>query len=50
MTDREKLELIAVLIADFWEFNEKDQMENGAVAMITAINTIVEYGVKADGR
>lgn len=50
MTDREKLELIAVLIADFWEFNEKEHMEKGAMAMITAINTIVGYGVKTDGR
>lgn len=49
MTDREKLNLISMMIADFWEFNEKEHMEKGAVAMVTAINSVVEFGERADG-
>lgn len=43
MTDSEKLKLISRLITDFWEFNEKEQMEKGAVAMVTAICSIVDF-------
>ena len=42
MSDSEKIKLISRMISDFWEFNEKEHMENGAVAMVTAIYTVVE--------
>ena len=50
MTDREKLELIGTMIADFWEFNKMEYWEKGALAVVSAISTIVDYGVDADGR
>ena len=43
MTDTEKIELIGKMISDFWEFNSEEDMRAGAVAMVTAINTVVEF-------
>lgn len=43
MKDAEKVKLISKLIADFWEFNETEDMRNGAVAIVTAISTIVDF-------
>lgn len=48
MTDSEKVKLIDKLIADFWEYNSEEDMRNGAVAMVTAILSVVEFGVEAD--
>lgn len=44
MTDTEKITLISKIIADFWEYNSDENMKNGAVAIITAINSVVEFG------
>lgn len=49
MTDSEKVKLIDKLIADFWEYNSEEDMRNGAVAMVTAILSVVEFGVESDG-
>ena len=43
MTDTEKVNLISKMIADFWEFNETEDMRNGAVSMVTAINAVVDF-------
>ena len=43
MTDTEKVKLISQMISDFWDFNEKEHMENGAVAMVTAIYSVAEF-------
>lgn len=48
MTDTEKVKLINRMIADFWEFNETEDMRNGAVAMVTAICTVVEFEGDSD--
>lgn len=48
MSDTEKLKLINKMIADFWEYNDTEDMRNGAVALVTAINTIAEFGEVAD--
>lgn len=43
MTDSDKLKLIKKMIDDFWGFNEAEDMRNGAVAIVTAISTIVDF-------
>lgn len=43
MTDTEKIKLISRIITDFWEFNEKEDMRNGAVAIVTAICSVVDF-------
>lgn len=43
MTDTEKLNLISKMIADFWEYNEPEEARAGAMAIVTAINSVVEY-------
>lgn len=43
MTDPQKINLISKMIADFWEFNEPEDMRASAVAMVTAINSVVEF-------
>lgn len=44
MTDTEKVALIGKIIADFWEYNDDEDMHGGAVAIVTAINSVVEFG------
>ena len=43
MTDTQKINLIGKMIADFWEFNEPEEMKAGAVAMVTAICSVVDF-------
>ncbi len=42
MTDTQKINLIS-MIADFWEYNEPEDMKAGAVAMVTAICSVVDF-------
>ena len=46
MSDTDKVRLISQMISDFWEFNEAEDMRNGAVAMVTAIYPVVEMEMK----
>ena len=43
MTDSEKIALIDLLIADFWEFNTEEQRRNGAEAFIASIATVINF-------
>lgn len=43
MSESEKLALISVMIADFWEYNTEAQRATGAEAFITAISTVVDF-------
>lgn len=43
MSDAEKIRLIRKVITDFWEYNSDAHMEQGAVAIVTAIYTIAEF-------
>ena len=49
MTDSEKIKLISRMITDFWEFNSEEDVHNGAVAMVTAINSVVEFEEGGNG-
>ena len=49
MTNTEKVKLISKMIGDFRELNSEEDMHNGAVAMVNAIFSVVEFGVKTDG-
>lgn len=44
MTDTEKIALIGKMIGDFWEYNGPEDVRNGAVGIVTAINSVVEFG------
>lgn len=44
MLDSEKIDLIDVMIADFWEYNSEEQRKNGAEAFIAAIATVINFG------
>lgn len=44
MTDSEKLALIDEMIADFWEYNTRQQQECGAVAFIAAVASVINFG------
>jgi hypothetical protein len=44
MSDSEKIALIDLMIADFWEYNTEEQRKNGAEAFIAAIATVINYG------
>lgn len=44
MNDSEKVALISKIIADYWEYNSDEQMEAGAVTVITAINSVIDFG------
>lgn len=44
MTDSEKLALINVMIADFWEYQTLEQRKNGAESLITVIATVINFG------
>ena len=43
MTDSEKIGLIDLMIAYFWEYNTEEQRKNGAEAFIAAIATVINY-------
>ncbi len=43
MADREKIQLIAKMIGDFWEYHEADKIAVGAEVFVTAINSVVEF-------
>ena len=44
MSDFEKLAMIDIMIADFWEYNTMEQRENGAEAFIAAIASVINFG------
>jgi hypothetical protein len=44
VTDSEMIDLIDVMIADFWEYNSEEQRKNGAEAFIAAIATVINFG------
>lgn len=44
MYDSEKIALIDVMIADFWEYNTPEQRKDGAEAFISAIATVINFG------
>ena len=44
MSDSQKVLLISRIITDFWEFNDEQNQKDGAMALITAICSIVDYG------
>lgn len=44
MTDSEKIALIDIMIADFWECNTEEQRKNGAEAFIATIATVINFG------
>jgi hypothetical protein len=44
MTDSEKIALIDIMIADFWEYNTTEQRKNGAEAFISAIASVINFG------
>lgn len=48
MTDSEKLALIRNMIEDYWNFNSEEQLERGAVCMVAAIYSVVEFGGDED--
>ena len=43
MTYFEKLAMIDLMIADFWEYNTDEQRRNGAEAFIVAIATVINF-------
>lgn len=44
MTDHEMIDLIGVMIADFWEYNTEEQRKAGAEAFIAAIASVINFG------
>ena len=53
MTDTEKVNLISLIIADFWEFQNNEQMEKSALGIVNAISSVVDFernGVGEHGR
>lgn len=44
MTDTEKIALITKIIGDFWEYSTSEERKSGTVAIVTAINSAVEFG------
>lgn len=43
MSDFEKLAMIDIMIADFWEYNTAEQRKNGAEAFIAAIASVINF-------
>ena len=43
MLDSEKVDLIAEMVANFWEWHKEDYQEKGAFALLTAIATVAEF-------
>ena len=50
MTDSEKVNLIHEIINDFWEYNNDDQCKQGAIVLVNAIASVVEFGRDENGR
>lgn len=48
MTDTEKVALIAKLISDFWDRNEAEDRKDGAIHVVNAIDTVLQFGGKND--
>ena len=44
MSDSEKIALIDLMIADFWEYNTQEQRKDGAEAFISTIATVINFG------
>lgn len=44
MNDTEKIALITEIIGDFWEYSTSEERKSGAEAIVTAINSVVEFG------
>jgi hypothetical protein len=43
MTDSEKIELIDMMTADFWDFLTEEQQEKNAVAFVVSIQSVVNF-------
>ena len=43
MTDSEKIALIDRMIADFWEWNETGERNVGAIHVLNAISSVLEF-------
>lgn len=43
MTDTEKINLIAQMIADFWGNHGDNEITTGGAFIVSAINTVVEF-------
>lgn len=43
MTDSEKIALIDRVIADFWELNETEDRNLGAIHVLNAISSILDF-------
>lgn len=43
MTDNEKLALIDKMIADFWEWSETEERNNGAIHVLNAVSSVLEF-------
>ena len=48
MTDSEKITLIDHMIVDFWEFNNDDQIKEGAMHLLTAISSVLNFQVRKE--
>jgi hypothetical protein len=44
MSDTEKIKLIQQLITDFWGFSSDDEVKQGAITLVTAIHSIIDFG------
>ena len=49
MTDTEKVDLIHEIINDFWEFKNEEQRKHGAIVLVNAITSVVEFRRDGDG-
>lgn len=43
MTDTEKITLIDNMLADFWEFHDQEEIKEGAVYVLTAIGSVLNF-------
>ena len=43
MSDSEKIALVYMIIADFWELNEKEDRNLGAIHVLNVISSIFGY-------
>lgn len=43
MSDKEKIQLIAKMISEFWEFHEQGTITAGTEVFVTAINSVVWF-------
>jgi len=45
MSDSEKIKPIGRMITDFWICNDANDVQDGAVALLNAIGTVVDFEV-----